>query len=167
MKLKNVKIYSPKRKTHGEKAVYFVDSSGLDFYAAAAGFTKKYKCCIERRSGIVRSVAENAYRLYPAGFDVVEVDELPAGFSIAGGWKFDGEKIVAVPVDDMAVATKERDSRMAAVTKRIDFLTEAKDDDDITEEEAAELQQLRVYRTQLRRFDLSTVPAASLPLPPA
>ncbi|WP_227317433.1 tail fiber assembly protein [Cedecea davisae] len=167
MKLKNIKIYTPKKKTHGEKTVYFVDSSGLDFYASVEKFTKKYKCCIEPRTGIVRSVAEDVSRLYPAGFDVVEVDELPDGFSITGGWKFDGEKIVAVPVDHMAVATKERDSRMAVVTKRIDFLTAAKDDDDITDSEAAELQKLRVYRTQLRRFDLLTVPAASLPLPPA
>lgn len=60
-------------------------------------------------------------------------------------------------IDYVAIAADERDSRMAEVTTRIDWLEDAQKDGDISVEEEAELAALRAYRTALRRLDLSNI----------
>lgn len=62
-----------------------------------------------------------------------------------------------IEIDYVALATIERDRRMAIVTARINELVEAQDDGDITSDELTELATLRAYRTALRRLDFSNV----------
>lgn len=68
-----------------------------------------------------------------------------------------------IAIDYVALATIERDRRMAIVTARINELVEAKDDDDITAAELSELIALREYRTKLRRLDLRYAPDVEWP----
>ncbi|ENT8809373.1 tail fiber assembly protein, partial [Citrobacter freundii] len=71
----------------------------------------------------------------------------------------EGKPVLAdIEIDYVALATAERDRRMAVVTARINQLTEAQDDGDITGDELTELATLREVRTKLRRLDLSTAP---------
>ncbi len=96
MELKNVSRYYPEEMPYGDGVQYFKSEDGQDFYDSFGKFTKKYVLCIDPVTGVIRSVAEDVSRLYPAGFTVVETDTLPEGFDIYGGWKFDGGSVVSV-----------------------------------------------------------------------
>ena len=63
----------------------------------------------------------------------------------------------------VANAEAERNSRMADVTTRIDWLEDAQKDGDISADEEKELATLRAYRTELRRLDLAGAPDIDWP----
>ncbi|EEM1169239.1 tail fiber assembly protein [Salmonella enterica] len=107
MELKNVTRYIPDDQDYDNNFLYFRSEDGQDFYESLSKFTKKYKLCIDSKN-IIRSVAEDVSRLYPAGFSVVEVNKLPAGFNIYGGWKYSNGTVLAVPVDYQAKAETTR-----------------------------------------------------------
>ncbi|EEJ0028552.1 phage tail protein, partial [Salmonella enterica subsp. enterica] len=103
MELKNVTRYIPDDPDYDNNFLYFRSEDGQDFYESLSKFTKKYKLCIDSEN-IIRSVSEDVSRLYPAGFSVVEVNKLPAGFNIYGDWKYSNGTVLAVPVDYQAKA---------------------------------------------------------------
>ncbi|WP_336819372.1 tail fiber assembly protein [Cedecea sp. MMO-103] len=77
---------------------------------------------------------------------------------------------VAAPAPDtetlLAIAEDERRLLMANAGERIDWLTAALEDGDISEAESTELEALRAYRTALRRLDLSVAPKVKWPKVP-
>ncbi|ECC8734468.1 phage tail protein [Salmonella bongori] len=157
MELKNVTCYYPEDPKHGENVQYFRSEDGQDFYDAFDKFTKKHKLCIEPDTGIIRSVAEDVSRLYPAGFSVVEVNKLPSGFNIYGDWQYLDGKISPVPVDYAALAEAEREKRLAeagVLTKdwQTDLLLGI-----ITDEDKALLTAWRDYIKKLKALDFSGV----------
>ncbi|HAU6887733.1 TPA: tail fiber assembly protein [Salmonella enterica subsp. enterica serovar Ball] len=109
MELKNVTRYIPDDPDYDNNFLYFRSEDGQDFYESLNKFTKRYKLCIDSE-GVIRSVSEDVSRLYPAGFSVVEVNKLPAGFNIYGDWKYSNGAVVAVPVDyqDKAEVTRQK-----------------------------------------------------------
>ncbi|EOX8487058.1 tail fiber assembly protein [Salmonella enterica subsp. houtenae] len=107
MELKNVNRYIPDDPDYDSNFLYFRSEDGQDFYESLSKFTKKYKLCIDS-DNIIRSVSEDVSRLYPAGFSVVEVNKLPAGFNIYGDWKYSNDTVLAVPVDYQAKAETTR-----------------------------------------------------------
>lgn len=74
---------------------------------------------------------------------------------------------VVTPAPDaetlVAIAEDERKRMMASVGGRIDWLSAAQADGDISKEEEVELAALRAYRTALRRLDLSGAPKIKWP----
>lgn len=100
MELKNVTRYIPDDPDYDNNFLYFRSEDGQDFYESLSKFTKKYKLCIDSEN-IIRSVSEDVSRLYPAGFSVVEINKLPAGFNTYGDWKYSNGAVVAVPVTIM------------------------------------------------------------------
>ncbi|EDH3766393.1 phage tail protein, partial [Salmonella enterica subsp. enterica] len=107
MELKNVNRYIPDDPDYDSNFLYFRSEDGQDFYESLNKFTKKYKLCVDSEN-IIRSVSEDVSRLYPAGFSVVEVNKLPAGFNIFGDWQYKKGAVVAVPVDYHAKAETTR-----------------------------------------------------------
>ena len=99
MELKNITRYYPENMPYGNNVQYFQSEDGKDFYESLPLFTKKYKLCITPDSGVICSISQDASALYPAGFSVVEVDELPEGTDISGNWKFDNGIISRIPVN--------------------------------------------------------------------
>ncbi|HFV4763816.1 TPA: phage tail protein, partial [Escherichia coli] len=89
MELKNITRYYPENMPYGNDVQYFQSEDGKDFYESLSLFTKKYKLCIIPDSGVICSISQDASALYPAGFSVVEADELPEGTDISGNWTFD------------------------------------------------------------------------------
>ncbi|EAS2833352.1 phage tail protein [Salmonella enterica subsp. enterica] len=157
MELKNVSRYTPKKMKFGSGVQYFRSEDGQDFYDAFDKFTKKHKLCIEPDTGIIRSVAEDVSRLYPAGFTVVDVDALPAGIDIVGNWQYLDGKISPVPVDYAALAEAEREKRLVeagVLTKdwQTDLLLGI-----ITDEDKALLTAWRDYIKKLKALDFSGV----------
>ncbi|WP_054176364.1 tail fiber assembly protein [Citrobacter sp. CtB7.12] len=112
MELKNVRLYQPKERTYGDDAIYFQSEDGQDFYVSLPEFTLKYALCIEPDSGIIRSIAEDASRLYPGRCTVVETDTLPERCDINDGWQHRDGMVSAVPVNYAMQAEKERSRRL-------------------------------------------------------
>lgn len=94
MKLVNLQRYVPDDLFSGHGVQYFIDATGKDWFKSLPKFTRKYSLAIENDTGVIRSISEDTSRLYPAGLTVVDVDSLPSGCDIFGGWVFDGESIV-------------------------------------------------------------------------
>ncbi|TQS64398.1 phage tail protein, partial [Salmonella enterica subsp. enterica serovar Typhimurium] len=136
--------------------LYFRSEDGQDFYESLSKFTKKYKLCIDSEN-IIRSVAEDVSRLYPAGFSVVEVNKLPVGFNIYGDWKYSNGTVVAVPVDYRVKAETTRQKLLTDANSTIvDWRTELALGD-ISDDDKANLTQWMAYIRKLKTLDLSSV----------
>lgn len=94
MKLINLQRYIPDELFLGDGIQYFIDATGKDWYKSLSKFTKKYSLAIENDTGVIRSISEDASRLYPGGLTVVDVDSIPDGCDIFGEWVFDGKKVI-------------------------------------------------------------------------
>ncbi|EGK6856177.1 tail fiber assembly protein, partial [Salmonella enterica subsp. enterica serovar Newport] len=104
-----------------------------------------------------RSVAEDVSRLYPAGFSVVEVNKLPAGFNIYGGWKYSNGTVLAVPVDYQAKAETTRQKLLDRANSTIaDWRTELALGE-ISDDDKENLTQWMAYIRKLKTLDLSDV----------
>ncbi|BAN98647.1 hypothetical protein E05_38810 [Plautia stali symbiont] len=148
MELKNVSCYSPDNMPYGHGVQYFKSEDGQDFYESLNLFTKKYTLCIEPDTGIIRSMAEDVSSLYPAGFTVVDVDELPDGVDISGDWLFEGEKIVPrIPTqgERVAKAKFKKAALMQQASTVIAPLQDAVDLDMATDAEKALLLSWKKY----------------------
>lgn len=86
MKLINLQRYVPEELFLGEGIQYFIDDSGNDWFKSLPEFKKKYTLAIENETGIIRSISEDAARIYPLNLSVIDIDELPSGCNIFGDW---------------------------------------------------------------------------------
>ncbi|EFD0291009.1 TPA: tail fiber assembly protein [Escherichia coli] len=137
------------------------DDQGIDWYHRRAQFAEDTLKFTYDHSGRIIAASSDATMLRPVNLSVAEINmsDVPEAFNgESGEWLFSQGKIIPVPVDALAVATQRRDSEMALASARINSLAEAQDDGDITSEELAELAAWRIYRTALRRLDISTAP---------
>ncbi|EDF8720450.1 tail fiber assembly protein [Salmonella enterica] len=160
MELKNVNRYIPDDPDYDSNFLYFRSEDGKDFYESLSKFTKKYKLCIDSEN-IIRSVSEDVSRLYPAGFSVVEVNKLPAGFNIYGDWKYSNGAVVAVPVDYQAKAETTRQKLLDAANSTIaDWRTELALGE-ISDDDKASLTKWMAYIRALKTLDLSGVKDAA------
>lgn len=157
MELRNVTRYYPKEMPYGEGIQYFRSEDGQDFYESMDKFTKRYKLCIHPESGVIYSMAEDVSRLYPTGFTIVEVDELPEGFGIEASWYYKDGEVLPVPVDYSQLAEKQSQH----------LLTEAKDITSdwktelelgtISDDDKAHLMQWMAYIKEVKALNLSHV----------
>ncbi|EFZ05846.1 Phage tail assembly chaperone gp38 [Salmonella enterica subsp. enterica serovar Choleraesuis str. SCSA50] len=156
MELKNVHRYIPDNPDYDSNFLYFRSEDGQDFYESLSKFTKKYKLCIDSEN-IIRSVSEDVSRLYPAGFSVVEVNKLPAGFNIYGDWKYSNGTILAVPVDYQAKAETTRQKLLDAANSAIaDWRTELALGE-ISDDDKASLTKWMAYIRELKSLVLTGI----------
>lgn len=157
MELINVKRYYPEEMPFGNNVQYFRSEDGKDFYESIPLFTRKYKLCIHPDTGVIHSVSEDVSALYPAGFSVVEVDELPEGMNINGGWQFVDGSVSAVPVNWNAMAEHQRSSLLSAANDNIeDWKIELKLDM-ISEENKERLTRWMTYIGEVKNMILADV----------
>lgn len=157
MELRNVTRYYPEEMPYGEGIQYFRSEDGQDFYESLDKFTKKYKLCMHPETGVIYSMAEDASRLYPAGFTIVEVDELPEGFGIEACWYYKDGEVLPVPVDYSRLAEKQR-QRLLNEAKDItsDWKTEL-ELGTISDDDKVRLTQWMEYIKAVKALDLSQV----------
>lgn len=157
MELRNVTRYYPEEMPYGEGIQYFRSEDGQDFYESLDKFTKKYKLCTHPETGVIYSMAEDASRLYPAGFTIVEVDELPEGFGIEACWYYKDGEVLPVPVDYSRLAEKQR-QRLLNEAKDItsDWKTEL-ELGTISDDDKVRLTQWMEYIKVVKALDLSQV----------
>ncbi|EAU5653506.1 tail fiber assembly protein [Salmonella enterica] len=157
MELKNVSRYYPEAPKYGNGVQYFRSEDGLDFYDSLDKFTKKYKLCVEPATGVICSVSEDASRLYPVGFSVVETDELPDGCNISGNWRFVDGTVSPVPVDYHKKAKSQCQSLLDDADDAVaDWRTELSLGI-ISDEDKASLVKWMTYIKALKALDLSGV----------
>ncbi|ELU8767393.1 tail fiber assembly protein [Salmonella enterica] len=146
-------------------SVQFIhDESGVDWYVLQKLFQPDTLKIQYDKTGLIIAADKDATKLFPLNCSVVELadTDIPDGFQ-AGNFTYSNGVIAPVQVDYIALATAERDRRMASVTSKINQLMEAQDDSDITDAELVELSDLREVRTKLRRLDLTGAPDIDWP----
>lgn len=117
MKLINLQTYIPDELFLGDDILYFIDATGKDWYESLPMFTKKYSLAIENDTGVIRSISEDASRLYPGGLTVVDVDSIPDGCDIYGGWVFDGEKVIPRQYTDEELKRQAEEKKKALLVE--------------------------------------------------
>ena len=117
MKLINLQRYTPDELFLGDGIQYFIDATGKDWYKSLPKFTKKYSLAIENDTGVIRSISEDASRLYPGGLTVVDVDSIPDGCDIFGGWVFDGEKVILRQYTDEELKRQAEEKKKALLVE--------------------------------------------------
>ncbi|ELW9331377.1 tail fiber assembly protein [Citrobacter freundii] len=153
----------------GQNVLFLQDDKGNDWYDVIKLFDESKTLKIGYDDdGRVRTFTTNIHAFFPVNMSVVELPATKANLRVTLGddWFYKDDKLQQIR-NYLADAEAERDSRMAEVTTRIDWLEDAQKDGDISAEEEAELTALRAYRTTLRRLDLSTAPDIDWPSVPA
>ncbi|HAT3761180.1 TPA: tail fiber assembly protein [Citrobacter freundii] len=149
----------------GQNVLFLRDEKGNDWYDVVELFDESKTLKIGYDDdGRVRTFTTNIHAFFPVNLSVVELSPTKANMRVTLGddWFYKNGKLQQIR-DHLANAEAERDSRMAEVTTRIDWLEDAQKDGDISSDEETELATLRAYRTALRRLDLSTAPDINWP----
>lgn len=147
-------------KSTGEfMIVFFTDEDGNDWYEMQKEFADDSLKIMFDASGAIVASSFDASMLSPDGLSVTEISQenIPSDFFVPGtNWSYVDDIIVQIR-DYQALAIAERDSRMAEITTRINWLEDAQKDGDISATEETELSALRACRTTLRRLELSHI----------
>ncbi len=149
----------------GQNVMFLKDDKGNDWYDVIKLFDESKTLKIGYDDdGRVRTFTTNIHAFFPVNMSVVELSATKANLRVTLGddWFYKNGKLQQIR-DHLANAEAERNSRMADVTTRIDWLEDAQKDGDISGEEEDELAALRAYRTALRRLDLTTAPDINWP----
>lgn len=154
MRLSNVSVYTPKNPEF-EGIMYFKSEDGQDFYDNLHKFTKKYKILVDPETGWVCSVHEDVSRLYPAGFNVEEVDELPEGFDIYSRFVFKNGKILPPEVDYAAKAEQTKRELLSSAEEKVKYWIVDLQLELISEEDKASLITWRKYIKELSELDVT------------
>ncbi|WP_179154191.1 tail fiber assembly protein [Citrobacter freundii] len=149
----------------GQNVLFLQDDKGNDWYDVIKLFDESKTLKIGYDDdGRVRTFTTNIHAFFPVNMSVAELPATKANLRVTLGddWFYKDGKLQQIR-NHLADAEAERDSRMAEVTTRIDWLEDAQKDGDISSDEETELATLRVYRAALRRLDLSTAPDINWP----
>lgn len=160
---KNFKLYEPDDKEL-PTALYLRDENGNDWYSVIDSFSPDTFKISYRDDGVITGCELDATGIFPVNLSVVEIApaDVPAELIPDGSWFYKNGELQQIR-DYLADAETERNNRMAEVTTRIDWLEDAQKDGDISVSEETELAALRIYRTELRRLDLSSAPDVNWP----
>lgn len=160
MKLVNLQRYVPDVLFNGEGIQYFIDADGNDWFKSLPKFTKKFSLAIDNDTGVVRSISEDASRLYPVGLTVVEVDSLPDGCDIFGDWVYKNNKVVPrdIPkIEKESIAKNKQTLLIDLATKAMAPLQDAKELNIATGDELSKLNVWMSYRVAVSRVDTTQV----------
>lgn len=149
----------------GQNVLFLQDDKGNDWYDVIKLFDESKTLKIGYDDdGRVRTFTTNIHAFFPVNMSVVELPAAKANLRVTLGddWFYKDGKLQQIR-NHLADAEAERNSRMADVTTRIDWLEDAQKDGDISADEEKELATLRDYRIALRRLDLTGAPDIDWP----
>ncbi|AJJ55931.1 caudovirales tail fiber assembly family protein [Yersinia pseudotuberculosis IP 32953] len=141
------------------EVIYHVDEDGRDWYALQKTFSEDTIKVGYNAQGFVCTVSEHVYAIAPTGLSIVEVNSLPAGFSLVfGAYEYlNGAVVMRIPsVDDLTAAAEERRRElMSNVSVEIATLDDIAQSGTGTEQELKRLTALKQYRIALMRLDIN------------
>lgn len=140
-------------------AMYIRDDKGNDWYIVNKLFKDDTLKVGYDDEGRVRTFTTDTGAFFPANLSAVELPATEENLKVSLGddWFYKNGKLQQIR-NYVAIATAQRDKLMSEAAKRIEWLNAALEDGDISDEESAELEAFRVYRTALRRLDLLSAP---------
>ncbi|AMQ58843.1 tail fiber assembly protein [Klebsiella aerogenes] len=163
MKLKELTLYTPEKK-EAANVLYLKDVNGNDWYESQEKFNPACLKIAYTDDGVIRSADYDVSALWPVNMSVAEVDtkSVPDGFNINGGWRYNGNSIVAVPVNyqanlDQLIAEAESVIKILERTVRLGIATN---------EEKNSLAAWEKYSVLLSRIKAEDLPEAGLPEKP-
>jgi hypothetical protein len=138
----------------GQNVMFLQDDKGNDWYDVIELFDESKTLKIGYDDDGRKNVHDKYSCAFPGQSECGRASATKANLRVTLGddWFYKDGKLQQIR-DHLADAEAERDSRMAEVTTRIDWLSAYKDGD-ISSDEETELATLRAYRTALRRLDL-------------
>ena len=144
--------------------MFLKNADGVDWYDCRQGFSSDTLKIGYDDSGRVATFSKDVYALMPVDLAVAELPATDENMRVTLGadWFYSDGRLTQ-KIDFVAQAESERNRRMNAVSERITWLTAAAEDEDITDDEVAELKRLKEYRTELRRLDVSAAPDITWP----
>lgn len=159
----NFSTYQPEDETNKflakEYGVGFLQSEeGVDWYEAQKTMrpdTWKLMICPE--TGAILSYTQDASKLYPVGFSIVEVKKLPEDMSDAKKWMYKLGKVVPyVPSSEEKQAKLETDRKdlLKEAAEILQPLQFAKDLGIETEAEAELATKIKTYMVQVNRVSV-------------
>ncbi|CAH6661000.1 tail fiber assembly protein [Pseudocitrobacter vendiensis] len=161
MRLNNFQRYYPENNS-GVPIAYLQSDSGADWYDSQKLFSDDTWKIVFDSDGVIVSFSNDISMLFPVGMSVAEVDDIPDGVDINGGWMFDGEFITPVP-EGADTAAQRKTALMSVATAVIAPLQDADDMDIATDEEREALLLWKKYRVLLSRVDVSKAPNIKWP----
>lgn len=143
--------------------------NGFDWYESQALFSPEKLKFEFDSEGVITRISMDVSRLWPAERSVADMDltDVPAGINEKGEWRFDGEKIVAIPVDYVAIAENKKTSRLAYASEKIAILTDSLELRRSKEGDESLLKSWRIYRLNLNDVDTSLAPKIEWPVCPS
>ena len=156
-------------RVHG--IVFISDAKNNDWYSLQKQFAMNSLKIVFDDTGLINSASYDASTLWPQGFFVSEVAQVPEGFSLpvpGGKWVFDGTTIaekIMTAAELIAHAEQIRAEKIAAASAAIAPLQDAVELECATDDEKARLPAWKKYRVDLSRLDISA-PEISWPEAP-
>ncbi|WP_435945872.1 tail fiber assembly protein [Dryocola sp. BD586] len=147
---------------------HLTSEDGQDWYESQILFDES-KLKIEFESdGLITRLSMDVSELWPLGKSVadIELKKVPKDINEKGMWIFDGENIVAIPIDYTTVAIAQRAQLINEASQVIAMLQDA---DELGLEQPADLQDLiawKKYRIEINRVDVSLAPDIKWPEKP-
>ncbi|ELY3760640.1 tail fiber assembly protein [Cronobacter universalis] len=145
-----------------------ISEDGQDWYASQALFDEEKLKVEFDENGVITRFSDDVSMLWPIDKSVADISKklVPEGLNENGEWIFDGEKIIAVPVDHVAIAELKKQQLMASAASVIAPLEDAVELGIATSHEAALLAEWKKYRVLLNRVLPGNAPDITWPEAP-
>lgn len=152
IELKNLQSYDPKDHPLSGGIAFLISDDGLDWYESQSLFKNDTWKLEYRSDGTVVAATQDVSALFPAGNSVVEMEELPEGFSVNEDWKVSSGALFK---DNGKVATKEIALRASEANEIISVLSSERDAGIISDDDLNRWKAWIVYRKALRELDVT------------
>lgn len=154
--IKNFREYTPENPPVAW-ALYLISEDGQDWYECQKQFaTNTYKIMYDSNN-IVRSITTDVSALCPLNASVTELDVLPDGVNIDGGWYYQDGEVLPVPVDYVAKAEAERQRLLMTAQDITSGWATDLALGILSDEEKEKLKVWRIYAKELQAMDFSTI----------
>ncbi len=154
--LKNFTPYTPENPPV-EGALYLISEDGHDWYECQKLFAEDTYKIMYNSSNIIVSITTDVSALCPLDASVAELETLPDGVNIDGGWYYRDGEVLPVPVDYSQQAEKRRQSLL---TEAKDAISDWKTDLElglISDEDKEKLKAWRIYAKSLQAMDFTAI----------
>lgn len=170
--LKNLKQYQPDEPALGATVVYLCDEEGRDWYEQQRDFLSDTTKIAYDADGIVWAVSRDVSLLWPVSLSVIELGpkDTPAGLSDAGGWMFNGQKIIPriyTQAEHEAQAQAQKEKLMIEASAKTQAWQTQLMLGMITEGDKKSLIAWMAYVQQVQAMDVGLAPDIVFPDPPA
>lgn len=138
-------------------ASFITDEDGNDWYEIQKELNNVTWKVVVDFAGVVVAFNQDASTLFPVGCSVVDVEEIPDDLDNNGLWMYDFN-LSKFSYNYIKEAESEKEKRLNEIGPRIQYLSDKKDDGDITEGESSKLLMFRSYRADVRNVDVNKAP---------